>query len=153
MRQKQESKLVVKLHVPTTEPPARQDQVAYTGAFESIYKLFFKSAGEGVSHTLCLSWINMFFALVCLSLTLVSLPVKISVLRKPSDAMKEAAKMQAYGVWQPTGVLTRRRQGFPLESYVLETVYSGAGFVFEGWSKKVVYLSSSDSFGTCTLII
>jgi hypothetical protein len=56
--------------------------------------------------------------------------------------MKEAAKMQAHEVWQPTGVLARRGQDFPLEPSVFETVYSSTGMVFEGWSKKVAIFPS-----------
>jgi hypothetical protein len=54
--------------------------------------------------------------------------------------MKEAAKMQAHQVWLPSAVLSRRLQEFPLEPSVMETVYSGTGMVFEGWSKKVFVL-------------
>ncbi len=86
----------------------------------------------------------MHACLFCVSETICILTIcilKIPLLQKPSDAFKEAAKMQAYEAWLPSGVLTRRSQDYPLEPCIMETVHSGTGMVFEGWSKKVnIYL-------------
>ncbi len=68
--------------------------------------------------------------------------MKIPVLQDPSDAMREASKMQAHEVWLPNGALSRRSQEFPLEQYTKETIYSVTGLVFEGWSRKVVVLTT-----------
>ena len=63
--------------------------------------------------------------------------MKISVLLEPCEAMKEAVKMQTREIWLSGGMLTRRCQDFPLESYIIETVDPGTGIEFQGWSKKV----------------
>ncbi len=89
---------------------------------------------SGLELLICLNSASWLCFYVCITLFY---SAKIPVLREPSDALKEAAKIQAHQVWNHSGVLALRSQEYPLEPSVMETVYSGTGMVFEGWSKKV----------------